>query len=429
MAAVVNKIMAYERYIDREWDNLKVLTVTWKALGYRNNKEEIAGLLEPLGVVFSRQHGLTPGVTNATVKQEIQSSNGVGVINYRGHGYIQEWPDWNLTNEDFTNAEILELTNSTRLPIVYEVACCCGNIGPDEGHAETWVEHPDGGGVGALAATRSSYTRYNNPFDYYLWAIPYSVQVPRCEFSCVTLAIWCAKLKMLCKYCWYHHAHANNKMYHWLGDPSLHIWIADSGHLALEYSPVTIPPETPSTIHACVRRPGGTPVKHAAVGLYKDGDPEPELLTSHLSDENGEASFEVNVPTEGTITIAASKPLFRPSEGTILVWRKRGSGRGISSEPKSKSFSGSFELSVQALARSQVRLLVAAPCAMRLEVAIYDAVGRRVVSVPDLDVACGSHWVDITKAVPGGRGLRPGTYFLEYGCDFGRGLRRVAVVD
>ena len=289
VSAVIQKEMRYERYTGPNWKNTRVLMVSnWMNSEYQACKERIAARLEELGISCHRQHGSDPGVTNATLMDKINSGGGYGTINYRGHGLQQSWEKWNTYNEYFENGHILQLTNSDWLPLVYEICCCCGNIHPaqggDEGHSETWVEHVGGGGVAAWGATRPSATAPNHVLDESLCTIPFTRQI-----TYTNIVMNAAKLEMLREYP-NPSGHDNNRMYHLMGDPSLHVWMADSGALDLTFSPRQIAPWNPYYIDAHVARlSGGQPVRDAAVGVYKEDD----ILGSARTDANGDAHIYV----------------------------------------------------------------------------------------------------------------------------------------
>jgi hypothetical protein len=88
---------------------------------------------------------------NATAQQVFDNvnKNGVGLINYTGHGSHDNW-----TTTGFGNSHISKLTNGNRLPVIVSVACVNGefHLGGDA-FAEAWLKKKGGGAAAMWAAT------------------------------------------------------------------------------------------------------------------------------------------------------------------------------------------------------------------------------------------------------------------------------------
>ncbi|MFA8299074.1 MAG: C25 family cysteine peptidase [Hyphomicrobiales bacterium] len=76
-------------------------------------------------------------------------NNGVGVVNYAGHGSKKGWK-----TSGFSNTEINGLTNGDKLPIIFTVACINGSF-EDESDcfAETFLKKKNGGAIAVVAST------------------------------------------------------------------------------------------------------------------------------------------------------------------------------------------------------------------------------------------------------------------------------------
>ena len=82
------------------------------------------------------------------------------LLTHRDHGYTGGWgdPAYNIAN-------VLALTNGELLPVVWSMNCQSGwfdGTTPDPCFAEAWLRNPNGGAVGIVAATRNSYSGYND---------------------------------------------------------------------------------------------------------------------------------------------------------------------------------------------------------------------------------------------------------------------------
>ncbi len=157
------------------------------------------------------------GAEQATNEQLIEQVNqGIGILNYRGHGSETAWHEWN--HHDFRVDEA-PLTNQDRLPVVFSIACLNSSYQNEQTTmAEHWVLHPTGGAVAVLGATHPSYTVINHDFNRYLFQALLSEGV-----SELGMLLHRANAKLFNQYGEDWMALANMRMYTWLGDPSLRV--------------------------------------------------------------------------------------------------------------------------------------------------------------------------------------------------------------
>ena len=164
-------------------------------------------------VRFEKLYG-GEGATNDQVVDRI--NQGVGILNYRGHGSETAWYEWN--HHDFRVDEAA-LTNADRLPVVFSIACLNAAYQSEERTmAEQWVLRPGGGAVAVLGATRPSYTLINHDFNRYLFQ---ALLIEGADE--IGLILNRANAKLFNQYGSDWMAIANMRMYTWLGDPSLRI--------------------------------------------------------------------------------------------------------------------------------------------------------------------------------------------------------------
>jgi hypothetical protein len=428
VSQVVQKFMWYERYIHPAWEKTGSLMVshvnTSHNEGYIPCKEGIADLYEALGLSCIRRPGNDPAVTNSLVQSDINGviqMGGVGIVNYRGHGQIDKWgiegTGWNRYGEFFTNTEILELGNSHWLPLVYEICCACGRIDDShEGHCEAWVEGPCGA-VAVWAAPRTTNTEPNHTLDTALFTVPYDRQI---TYTCVVMNA--AEMEML--RVWPRYAGIRSvQLYHLMGDPSLHVWTADSGGLALTWEPRSIPPGQTCWVDAWVRHSTtSAPVRDAAVGLYKAGD---DVLQYARTDASGHASLLVYVPTPGLMTITATKPLFHGTEDFVHVTDEDTGTSGR--QGVEAAIPCQFRLWVQPVSNGRLRIGVETPKATELQLGVYDAAGRAVAPTRGLWLTTGATWFEPLSSSAEHSGLSPGSYFIRYTSELGCGLLKTTV--
>jgi len=90
-----------------------------------------------------------PTATIAMVNTAV--NNGTGIINYCGHGSATSWG-----TTGFSNNNVNALTNGSKLPIIFSVACNNGNFhDPTDCFAEAWLKKSNGGAVMFLGGSIS----------------------------------------------------------------------------------------------------------------------------------------------------------------------------------------------------------------------------------------------------------------------------------
>jgi len=89
-----------------------------------------------------------PYVTASTVTGRV--NNGLGLINYVGHGSHSSW-----VSSNFGTSDIVSLTNGSKLPFIFSVACVNGqfHVTNADCFAEAWLKKDNGGAVAMIAST------------------------------------------------------------------------------------------------------------------------------------------------------------------------------------------------------------------------------------------------------------------------------------
>lgn len=214
IAAQVAKIVAYETG-DRfaAWRQ-KVLLVTHKQDApkkYTQCAESIRTGAYAAPASFLTLYG-HENHTNQELLDRIDQ--GVGIVNYRGHGSETAWTEWN--DEDFAYGS-LPSANGAMTPVVFSIACLTGRLEiAGETLAEAMVKRAEGGAVAFLGATAPSWTLPNHDYDRHLFRAILDRGIrPIGKLSNV------AAVEMLTQWGFDRNAVENVKMYFWLGDPSL----------------------------------------------------------------------------------------------------------------------------------------------------------------------------------------------------------------
>lgn len=105
--------------------------------------------------------------TNQDVLDEMRTSH-YNIINYRGHGGVNSWGNWNQSGESFTSSEINNM-DSTRYSIFFSIACNTGNIASNTGCMLEAFTRSNHGAVAFLGATKESDPGANCDFDMLLF--------------------------------------------------------------------------------------------------------------------------------------------------------------------------------------------------------------------------------------------------------------------
>lgn len=170
--------------------------------------------------------------TNSTITNAINA--GRGVINYRGHGFMEGWDaGWSYEGDAFDYNETVGLTNSTMQPIVFSIACWTGNIThTDNGGGTCTASHSEvftnisNGAVAYLGATLGSPTTQNHTFDKQLYNYAFDVGTQNLGNVITEAKIRTMTLHPDATSSGYPHNNATRiaKIYLLCGDPSLEIW-------------------------------------------------------------------------------------------------------------------------------------------------------------------------------------------------------------
>lgn len=90
---------------------------------------------------------------------------------HRDHGFANGWGD-----PHFTSSHIPSLNNQNELPVVFSINCSSGNFIKDNCFSEKLLRKANGGAVGVISASNTSYSGFNDGFSAGLfdaiWAAP-----------------------------------------------------------------------------------------------------------------------------------------------------------------------------------------------------------------------------------------------------------------
>jgi hypothetical protein len=256
-------------------------------------------------------------------------NEGRSVVTYRGHGAYDQW--YTLANQGgapWYIADVNNLTNGDRTPMVYNIACECGAISNASCLSEVWLRKYPGGAAGSFAATQASYTYPNH-------GICSTLVRSMCDTWTITvpgvrdyhLPVWDigwiqSNVDAYVGKYWPASPYPDNiYMYLNLGDPAMEVW---AGGLpvapVVDYPPAI--PVGPYSLPVTVTA-GGSPVLNALVCAWK-GE---EFYVTGRTDAAGQVALDINSATPGEFSVTVSAghanatppvPIL-PFEGTCLA--------------------------------------------------------------------------------------------------------------
>ncbi len=302
----VAKILAYEKNppLD-EWLNDVILVAHSEdaPLKYVQCKENIRTTIIPQPpYAVETAYGHQPSGTNATVQAAIDA--GCQIVNYRGHGDIQEWWAWDYNGASWYTTQVAQLFNNDRTPIVFNIACSCHDI-TATCLGEAWLNKYPGGAVASLGATEPSYTTPNHDYDKELFrqfGMYGEYRIGWMSNAAATLIV---------------NQHGsigrdNAKMYLWLGDPATEVWTAIPEALTVDHPAAIDPGEQNFDVTVTS---SGNPVEGATVCLTNSDDVYEVMATG----SDGVASFSFTTSSGNTIDVTVSQHDYLPYEGEITA--------------------------------------------------------------------------------------------------------------
>jgi len=239
---------------------------------------------------------------------------------------------------------VYNLNNDHRLPLVFNFCCHTGNIieTDPECMVEAWTRNPDGGGVGALGATNTTYWQVSNPMDTTMFETMFKLgpDEPAGIYD-IGEVINYAKTWVI------NHPPSGVTMdqilqvvyrHLWAGDPSLWVWTDSTGVLATltVTHPRRIETE-PTQFRVSVENGAGgmnAQVPGALVCLYKEESVTHDLYARGFTDSNGQITFDIFPATAGNLYVTVTKHHnnydyyynYQPYEGTCRVLWSPGGG-------------------------------------------------------------------------------------------------------
>ena len=356
LATVVQKILKYSKDPPTTGWLDKVLLVAHKqnAPGkYQGCKEDIRTATYDDPFTFITAYGASTAnggdaATNADVNSAIE--NGVGIVNYRGHGAFgypnprpwgQFWgaqsgddpSPWNVSGEEYWTSDALSLNNGDMTPVVFSIACMTSALdNPVYDCLGEAFFMQDQGAVAFLGASRPSYTTENHDFDKNLFDAIGNEHIHE-----IGWILNDADSDLLGLYGLGSSARHNVKIYYWMGDPAMKIWTKGP----FTFSHVSYPNEVstgvlPVKVGFYIYVPGqgfrfigiqGALVTIDGCGVY----------THETTNSTGQVTFNFIPSRNGTMKLTVTKDNYLPYEGSVEIVPLENAITDIEFDPPSPS--------------------------------------------------------------------------------------------
>ena len=249
---------------------------------------------------FIQAFGDQNGITNQFITEVM--NEGVGIVNYRGHGADTNWANWNQARQNFGNQDAESLENFGNPFILISSACNTGDIARRALNVntdcllETFQKH-QGGSVSAHGCIISTWRWANSQFDETVFSAWFNEGIYDLGYSANL-----ASTEMVIRWDasqWPVLGRMNFRTYIWLGDPMLEVKIV-----------------APSEIQAVVPEfvPVGVDEIDVQIGMNGESLPDAQFC---IRSENDEIYIVATTNDEGRATIFFEEP---PAEIMQLNW-------------------------------------------------------------------------------------------------------------
>jgi len=238
-------------------------------------------------------------------------NNGRSYLNYRGEGW---YSGWSAACYDFHTDDVSSLNNGEKFTFVTSIGCGVAGFHASGGNCfgEEWVEMGSltapRGGAAFIGPTSNTHTTYNNRIDkgIYVGMFNEGMETPG-------QALLRGKLYMYNVFGNDYYTQYHYKIYHVLGDPSIHIWRDVPQNVNTDY-PSSIPVGNNFVEFTVTSTSLNQPVAHAQVTVTGQ-----DIFASGFTDSTGKVILNIHAEAEETLTVTTRGINVYPSQTTLEV--------------------------------------------------------------------------------------------------------------
>ncbi len=236
-------------------------------------------------------------------------NEGRGFLNYRGEGWYY---GWYASCYDFPTDDVSTIQSGRKFTFVTSIGCgvamfdCPGN----NSFGEEWVEMGSltapKGAPAFIGPTSNTHTTYNNRIDKGIYVGMFQENMDSPGEALLRGKLYMYNVFGNDYYTQYHY-----KIFHTLGDPSIHIWKDVPRAINASY-PATIPVGEDVVEFTITYAQTGLPVNNAQVCVTGE-----ELFYTGITDETGKVSLDMVTEIEEALTVTVRGGTVIPHQGNI----------------------------------------------------------------------------------------------------------------
>lgn len=241
-------------------------------------------------------------------------TDGRVILNYRGEGWYSGWTDacYRLSTSNITS-----INNGEKLIFFVNIGCGTAHFtGTGNNFGETLLEMgtPTAirGAIAFVGPTSNTHTMYNNHNDKGIINGLYKEQ----GIETAAQALWRGKLQMYMVFGNQHWVEYHYRVYHVLGDPSIHIWKDIPRPVAVSH-PTVLPVGYNQVTITVADSAGGSRLVGAEVTISGDS-----VYASGFTNASGQLRLDFAPGALDTLDIVVRSPRSVPYAGTIRLIRE-----------------------------------------------------------------------------------------------------------
>jgi hypothetical protein len=361
---------------------------------------------------FYTYYGNVVGNTNAGLKSNIENFPR-GIIDYFGHGSQTAWSQWDVTGEDFTSSWVSSMSLWPRNPIVWSIACQSGAIQIEDSFGEAWMHRYSLGGLAFYGSTVSAGAWASIELNQDLFFAVFSQDIRIQGYT-----YYDAEYRME------NVNHSNDSWkYLLIGDPEMTIrttqppspWVVSPWVEHVACGPGGCP-----EIRMLVTQ-AGAPASGFRAAVYQPGGPGGVgVQDNRYTDATGYAAIPAPGLGDGPLYITTMNTMGHSVPDTIMVQGGQVTGVGT---PRAADLSSLR--AIPSVVRGGTMFALGRPAHGPARVDLYDAIGRRVRSLP---IASGAVSVQWNAEDSSGQHAASGVYLASFHDSEGQAKARVVVL-
>ncbi|MDY6994892.1 MAG: C25 family cysteine peptidase, partial [Pseudomonadota bacterium] len=248
------------------------------------------------------------------------------LVTHRDHG-----TRWGWDAPYYHDTQASELTNGNKLPVVWSVNCETGWFDNETDHpswtssdavhfSEVWERNPNGGAIGVIAATRVSYSGYNDRL-FWGWADAiwpdfepnYNGSTSKTLANHMGTVLNYGKYYLAEKYGEGTTRKLEFEIFHWFGDPTLPMWTQVPQTLSVSYDEGLTAGSTAVAV--------SVDTADALISVAKDNAGNGEILGRALSTQNQATTITWSTPLAAgdQVYLTITKHNYRPYQYDKLI--------------------------------------------------------------------------------------------------------------